>query len=430
MLRFLYFFAFMPFLLLSCAAPEASTEEPSGPNTEESKVPAYELPPLLQTPAGTSIETEEDWAASRKRILQLFRDEVYGHVPGTADSVSLETSEEDATALGGTAIRKQWKLTVWKQGNQHSMDVLLYLPNSSSDPVPLFLGMNFYGNHTVHEDPAIWMTGSWVRNNEEFGIEENKATEASRGVHASRWAIEQIIQRGYGVATIYYGDVVPDVADCFGQGIFPLFYREGQQPTATEWGAIAAWAWSLSRILDVLEDDPAIDSDRVAVLGHSRLGKTALWAGAEDSRFAMVISNNSGCGGAALSRREFGETVKAINDRFPHWFNDRFPAYNDRVGDLPLDQHMLISLMAPRPVYVASASEDLWADPKGEFLSASLASPVYALFGKEGLSQSDMPSPDQPINSGHIGYHLRTGKHDLTAYDWQQYMDFADQWMR
>lgn len=432
MLRNLYPFILMPFLILSCSAPEsAGNNSSSGPNTDESKVPAYELAPVLQTADGNSITQVEDWHRHRQSILQLFRDEVYGNIPASHDSLEIGKTEEDGNALGGKAIRKQWQIHLWKNGKSSKLDVLIYLPSNQEQAVPIFLGMNFYGNHTVHADPAIWLADSWVRNNEDFGITNNQATEASRGVRASRWPVEQIIGRGYGVATVYYGDVVPDYADCFDQGVFPLFYQEGQQqPTETEWGAIGAWAWSLSRVLDVCENEPSIDHERVAVIGHSRLGKTSLWAGAEDSRFAMVISNNSGCGGAALSRREFGETVKAINDRFPHWFNDRFPSYNNRVGELPIDQHMLISLMAPRPVYVASASEDLWADPKGEFLSAYHAGPVYELFGKQGLTQADMPKPDQPLKDGHIGYHLRTGKHDLTAYDWQQYMDFADQWMR
>lgn len=298
----------------------------------------------------------------------------------------------------------------------------MYLPNTDR-PVPTFLALNFNGNHTITDDRDVPITTNWVRNDERKGYKNNVASEASRGAAKSRWPYKVITSRGYGLATIYYGDIDPDFHDGFKNGVHVLFGDD--QRNSTSWGSVSTWAWGLSRAMDYLEKDPAVDSKRVAVMGHSRLGKTSVWAGATDPRFALVVSNNSGCGGAALSRRRFGETVSRINTSFPHWFCDNFKKYNGKEDELPVDQHTLISLIAPRPVLICSAQDDRWADPRGEFLAGVGASGVYQLLGTDGMVANEWPGVNTPILS-RIGYHIRPGKHDVTLQDWNIYMDFSD----
>ena len=399
-------------------------------NYDESKVPQYTLPDLLTMKDGQKVTTAEMWREKRRpEVLQLLREFMYGKPLPAAPNLRFEVFDEDKNALGGKAVRKQVRIHFFEGDDAATMDLLIYLPKSVSGPAPLFVGLSFYGNHTIDPDPAIRLSDKWMRSNEKFGVVDNRATEASRGVRASRWPVELILSRGYGLATAYYGDIAPDTAEKFDEGVIRGFYKSGAKELGPDQGrAISAWAWGLSRAMDYFETDSAIDQKRVAVMGHSRLGKTSLWAGAQDERFALVISNDSGCGGAALSRRRFGETVKVINTAFPHWFCDNFKQYSGNEDALPLDQHMLIALVAPRPVYVASAEEDRWADPRGEFLSAKGADPVYRLLGTDGMTAEAMPPVEQPVTS-RIGYHIRHGKHDVTDYDWQRYMDFADKHM-
>ncbi len=394
-------------------------------NQDEAKVPAYILPDPLKAPNGKRITGSKQWLQhQRPAMLKLFADNVYGRMPGKPGNMQFKTTSVDSFALGGSAIRKQVTILFTNAASSPSMDLLIYLPKSAKAPVPACVGLNFYGNQTIHADSGILMSTQWVMNDVQKGLVDNRATEASRGKDAGKWAVEEIINRGYGLATAYYGDLEPDNPEGWKAGIRTTLKTE-LAINENEWGAICAWAWGLSRIMDYLETDAAIDAKKVVITGHSRLGKACLWAAANDQRFAIVVSNNSGEGGAALSRRWFGETIERINTSFPHWFVPAFKQYNKYPERLPVDQHILLALIAPRPLYVASAANDWWADPKGEFLSAKNAEPVYALFDKKGLGVNDMPPVDHPVGEN-IRYHIRTGEHDFTLYDWQQYLDFSN----
>ena len=404
-------------LALGCAA---MAQAPAA-NYDEAKVPAYTLPPLMTAGDGSPVRTAADWVRRRAEILSLLETRMFGRAPGRPDGMTFVLEDRDEAALGGKAVRKQVAINV----RGLVFHLLLYLPAKPPGPVPVFVSLGFGPNQTVSADPGITLRGTWAQNKETQAIERQPAQESTRGSAASRWPVETILGRGFGLATMYYGDIEPDIAGAMRLGVRGTYLKPDQSaPAADEWGAIAAWAWGLSRIADYLETDKDVDARRLAVVGHSRLGKTALWAGATDARFGLVMSNDSGEGGAAISRRVFGETVADLNSRFPHWFCGNYKAFSGREPEMPFDAHMLLAMAAPRPLYVASATEDQWADPKGEFLAAVAASEVYQLLGGNGIGTNVMPPADQPAGDT-VRYHLRTGKHDITAYDWQQYLEFA-----
>ncbi|MGN6342964.1 MAG: glucuronyl esterase domain-containing protein [Ginsengibacter sp.] len=392
----------------------ASAQFPSdSANETESKVIPYTLPDPLMMLNGKRVKDSTEWMKTQRAyIYQLFEKNVYGRYPVQKINVRYKIREESKQALGGTALRRQVRIYLKQSDTSVYIDVLMYLPANSKGKAPVFVGLNFNGNAAIQNDSEI-LTDS-----------NNKV---SRGASSSRWPVKTIIENGFGLVTACYNDIEIDNKDGWKTGVRTKLL-EDLKIKPEEWGAIGAWAWGLSRIMDYLETDKDIDQNKVAVMGHSRLGKTALWAGASDPRFSLVISNESGEGGAALARRWFGETVYLINKNFPHWFVDAYKSYNHNVFGLPVDQHELLALIAPRPLYVASAAGDLWSDPKGEFLSAWHAGEVYSLFGQEGVGTDEMPSLDHPV--GHrINYHIRTGKHDVTLFDWQQYIRFAkEQW--
>jgi hypothetical protein len=355
------------------------------------------LPDPLTMRDGTKVTSAEMWKAQRRpELLELFRENVYGRKPvGRPENLKFEITETDAKAMDGKAMRRQVKISYAAAGGEGAIQLVLFIPNAATKPAPCFLLICNRGVENI---------------------------DATREKKSPFWPAEEIIARGYAAAAFHTADVAPDKKDAWQSGVHAIFDGPTRAPAA--WGTIAAWAWGASRAMDYLETDSAIDAKRVAVVGHSRGGKTALWAGAEDERFALVVSNDSGCTGAKLARHPKGETVEAINRNFPHWFCDNYKRFNGRPEALPVDQHELIALMAPRPVYVASASGD--GDPRGEFLGAFYAAPPYQLLGLSGLPESEFPKPDTAFHEGQIGYHLRPGPHNLLEYDWQRFMDFAD----
>ena len=392
----------------------ASAQFPSdSANETESKVIPYTLPDPLMMLNGKRVKDSTEWMKTQRAyIYQLFEKNVYGRYPVQKINVRYKIREESKQALGGIALRRQIRIYLKQSDTSAHIDVLMYLPANSKGKAPVFVGLNFNGNAAIQNDPEILT---------------NSNNKVSRGASSSRWPVKTIIENGFGLVTACYNDIEIDNKDGWKTGVRTKL-QNNLKIKPEEWGAIGAWAWGLSRIMDYLETDKDIDQNKVAVIGHSRLGKTALWAGASDPRFSLVISNESGEGGAALARRWFGETLYLINKNFPHWFIDAYKSYNQNVFGLPVDQHELLALIAPRPLYVASAAGDLWSDPKGEFLSAWHAGEVYSLFGQEGVGTDEMPALDHPV--GHrINYHIRTGKHDVTSFDWQQYIRFAkEQW--
>lgn len=412
-----YSFAIL-FLFTSLTAAKVRAQFPDSVNTVESRVIPYTLPDPLLMPDGKRAESAAQWEKIQRPYLYgLFEKNVYGRYPRQSVAIHYKIRESSNNALGGIATRKQIRIFLKPDDPSVYIDVLLYLPNNTEKPVPVFLGLNFHGNATIQPDPQILLS-----NNPAYAGLKKPNDASARGKRSSAWPVQLIVRNGFGVATACYCDIEMDSKEGWKKGIRTTM-KTALNIQPQEWGAIGAWAWGLSRILDYLEKDPDVNARKVAVLGHSRLGKTALWAGASDTRFSIVISNDSGEGGAALARRWFGETHKVITTAFPWWFS---AAYNreDNVFTLPVDQHELLALIAPRPLYVGTASLDLWADPKGMFLAAWHAGSTYQLFNKAGLGTNIMPPADHPI--GHtIGFHLRTGKHALTYYDWEQYLNFA-----
>lgn len=356
---------------------------------DERKVPD----PLISL-AGDPIRTPEEWEELRRpEIIHLFEEYVYGKSPSvTATSLRFKVIKEEKNVCGGLGNKREIEIIYSGDKGEDRFQFVLFLPKDLEKPAKTFLFINIRGYEMM--DP------------EQYGDHEF-------------WPVKHLLAQGYATAGFQVSEVAPDKTETAFRRAHQVFSRKKYT-----WGTISAWAWAASRVMDYLETDPNIASSQVAIIGHSRGGKTALWAGALDERFAFVVSNNSGSTGAAIARGKIGETIKDINTSFPYWFHDRYQSFNDREYELPVDQHMLISLIAPRPVYVTSATEDEWADPHSEFLSLTYSKPVYQQYGLKHDQIKQFPQPDSPIHDEAIAYHVRTGKHDLTLYDWQNIIRF------
>jgi hypothetical protein len=370
-------------------------------NYYEEKVPAYTLPSVLTSEKGKSIITADDWMKVRRpELIELFRTNVYGRIPATPYKMYFKTISIDPKAISGSATLKQVDITITVSEKSMTIHLNLFIPNNVSRPVPAFLLVNL-GSRNI--DPTR--------------IEKSEA-----------WPVEQIIARGYSAAAFSNSDVDPDNFDEFKNGIHGVL-DTGTRPDDA-WGTLAAWGWGASRCMDYLVSDRDIDNGKVALVGHSRGGKTVLWAGAEDQRFAMIVANESGAGGAAIARRRFGETIARLNTSFPHWFCTNYRKYNNNENALPVDTHELLSLIAPRALYIDCASEDLWGDPMGCYLALYNSLPVFRLFGIKSELPETVPPLDRQVISGKIAFHIRTGEHNLKLQDWNLFMDFADKVMK
>ena len=395
--------------------------------TDESKVPPYTLPDPLTMQDGTPVRSRHQWMERRRpELLRLFESEIYGRtLVGRRSTLRFVVREERHGVRGGTATRMRIGILFEGREDGRQMEMLLVLPTRPRGPVPVFLGLNFDGNYTTSDEPDLPVPTHWVNGLYVNRVKDHRATESGRGIHQHMWPTGYLLEHGYGLATIGYGEIEPDEPGQWRKGPRGL----GPEPGAGDWGCLGAWAWGLSRALDYLETNPRVDSRRVAVTGFSRLGKAALWAAAQDTRFAAVVSNASGAGGIALSKRLYGEQIDHLAGSLGHWFAPRFAKYADHEADLPIDQHELAALIAPRPLLILSGTTDTYSDPQGEFLGGLGADPVYRLLGTDGLAVRQWPGESVLVNSP-IGYFLRPGGHDVTLEDWQATVAFADRHLK
>jgi len=392
-------------------------------NYDQSKAGVFTLPDVLMLQDGDEVADAQTWTEQRRpEVLQLFEEYEYGFSPPAPPNMVFDVFDEDDTALDGTAIRKQIDVYFFGRNDSHKMTILMYLPESAlQHPVPVFLGLSFSGVQSITSDPDVRLNVVWDTKTKKSSM----ATDESRG-KSKMFPVQKILSRGYGIAVIYYCDIEPDFPGGIKYGVRSHYLQPGQTDVAPDqWGAIAAWAWGLSRAMDYLLTDPNVDGQRVMIVGQSRLGKTVAWEMAADTRFAMGFASCSGCGGEKLSRRDYGETVYDLNHNYSYQFCTNFHKFGADTAALPMDSHELIALAAPRPLFLNTGSLDQWSDPHGEFLAAVAATPVYHLFGEKGIETDQFPPLDHPILNP-LGFQCHTGKHDILPTDWDVFMDDAD----
>jgi hypothetical protein len=389
-------------------------------NYDEAKTGSYTLPDPLKLNNGQPVNDSKTWFEKRRpEIIAMFESQQYGRAPGRPADETFEVYDKGTPVFDGKAIRKQITIHLSKDPTWPTIDLLVYLPAAAKKPVPMFLSINFGAVQNAVDDPGIKPQEVW-------DAKTNTKIPPIAAHNFGRLSIEPLLDAGFGVATFYYGDVDPDYPAGFANGIRARYLRAGHAQLAPdEWGSIAAWGWGMSRVQDYFETDKSIDARRVAIHGVSRLGKTVMWAGAHDQRFAVVIASCSGEGGAALSRRNYGETIAHLTapTRYPYQFAENYAKYAGFPDTAPMDAHMLVALIAPRPVLLQTGSTDSWSDPKGEFLAAVAAEPVYKLLGKDGLDTDVWPAAKQPILHD-IGYYMHEGGHGMVPTDWAIYIEF------
>jgi hypothetical protein len=412
-------------ILFACAAGGQIADAPDGNvagiqvNYTEARVGNYTLPNPLQLLNGQMVNDAKTWFNKRRpEIVKLFEENQFGRSPGRPKDMHFEVFDKGTPAFDGKAIRRQVTVYFSNDKSGPKMDLLIYLPAGAGKPVPLLLNAGFTANSLTVDDPGIKQGEIWNQ--------EKKKVPVSGARRFGMLNVLPLLERGFGIASVYYGDIDPDFQGGVSYGVRRLYLKPGQsEPAPNEWGSIAAWGWGLSRAMDYFETDKGLDAKRVAIMGVSRLGKTVLWAAARDPRFALVIASCSGEGGAALSRRNYGETIKHLTapTRYPYQFCANYSKYGDRVDQFPVDAHMLIALIAPRPVLLQTGDTDRWSDPKGEFLAAAAAGPVYRLLGKQGLDTEQMPQAGQAIGQT-LGYFMHAGGHGAIPSDWEQFLKF------
>lgn len=383
------------------------------------------LPDPLLLNNGLPVTTAQQWRAERRpEILHLFESEIFGKtLVGRPEKLRFVVREEKRDARGGKATRLRIGVLFEGTENGRQMELLVYLPNAAKGPVPLFLGLNFDGNFCTTDEPDLPVPTHYVHGLF-YRLPNHIASEALRGNNKAMWPYDEILERGYGIATACYSEVEPDMANQWWHGPRAL----GTPPVAGDWGAIGTWAWALSRAMDYLETNPRVNPKKVAIFGFSRLGKTAMWAGAQDERFAAVVSQNSGKGGVSLLKRLVGEDVAHLAGPLGHWFTPTYAKYSKNEAALPVDGHSLAALIAPRPLLILSGAEDAWSDPEGEFRGGVGATPVYRLLGNEGIGDATWPGVGKLVG-GPVGYYLRPGGHNVTFEDWQVTLNWADKYL-